>query len=186
MKWSDSDKQTLQSEYPYTPPEILAEKLSRSPDSIKAQAHRMGISKVDNHEKAYSVVRADPINLDNISDETGYFIAGLVAGEGSFPISDDGRGYKKASFYVGMDGRDKDILNTLADVLDCGSVKERTDGAYALDISNIGELVLRVIPFFDEYGFGECHKSEQYQEWREWLLQRVPQKVELHKTTERP
>lgn len=187
--WSESEEQKLQEKYPYTPPEILSREFGRSPDAIKAKANRMGLSKSPNYEKGYSVVRAESIDLSQIDDNYGHYLAGVVAGEGSFTISDDGRGYKSPELYVGMDSRDKDLLKLFGELLGCGAVRERKDNSssdiWTYCCSNFGDLVLRVIPFFDKYEFKSAFKQKQYDEWREWILQRVPQGVDLHKTTER-
>ena len=187
--WSDSEEKQLREQYPHTPPEILSREFGRSADAIKAKANRMGLSKPPNYEKGYSVVRAEPIDLSEIDDSDGHYLAGVVAGEGSFTISDDGRGYQSAELYIGMDSRDKDLLKLFDEVLDCGAVRQRQDSSssdiWTYCCSNFGDLVLRVIPFFDKYGFKSAFKQQQYDEWREWILQRVPQGVDLHKDTER-
>ncbi|MCK5059892.1 MAG: LAGLIDADG family homing endonuclease [Candidatus Pacebacteria bacterium] len=93
------------------------------------------------------------------------YIVGLVDGEGSFTvyIRDIDKEKKvirrtiaEPKFYIKLIEKDKDILYTLKDFFDCGSVYFQKDtrlnhqNCYRYEVYNRNDLTKIIIPFFQE------------------------------------
>jgi len=175
--WSEEEISKLKNKYPYTPTGVLSKEIGRSENSIKTKAHRLGVSKVDNYEIGYSIQRTDEINLESVDDEKAKYVAGVVAGEGSFSISSDGNGGKTPSFDVAMNIRDKELLRLVKDILGCGKIRERSRGNDMCQyrVSDYGNIINRVIPFFEKYNMPKAYKEKQFKDWKAWIMKRVPE-----------
>jgi hypothetical protein len=188
-KWTDTEIDKLESLYPLLPPESLEKEFpDRSKNAIRSKANYLNLSKVDGYRRAYSVNRSDSIQLDELDESMSHFVCGLTAGEGYFILNDfHSENYR---FGMGLHPKDNDILNELQDFFGCGTIdldRKNGDSEYSqFRVVDLGDIVLRIIPFFDKYGLRNTHKQQQYNEWRKNVLDSLPQGCNIHKTTERP
>lgn len=89
-------------------------------------------------------------------DRLGYFLAGFAEGEGSFNVSLRRKVDYKVNWQVvlsfNVSQKDPTILKILKDQLQCGIIKVRKrDGLHSYDITNPGDVIRRVIPYFQKY-----------------------------------
>lgn len=89
-------------------------------------------------------------------EKLGFFLAGFVEGEGSFNISLRRKADYKVSWQVVMSfnvsQKDPTILYLLQEELECGIIKVRKiDNLYSLDVTNQGDIIQKVIPYFQNY-----------------------------------
>lgn len=89
-------------------------------------------------------------------EELGFFLAGFVEGEGSFNISLRRKADYKVSWQVVMSfnvsQKDPTILYLLQKELGCGIIKVRKiDNLYSFDVTNPGDIIQKVIPYFLKY-----------------------------------
>jgi len=86
-----------------------------------------------------------------------YFIAGLVEGEGYFGVNISKNdalvvGYQVLmSFGIDMDIRELELLKKIKDVLGCGKVHIRKNNKVQYRVRAIGDIVNKIIPFFNEH-----------------------------------
>lgn len=99
-----------------------------------------------------------------------YFIAGFVAGEGSFGI------YKikgkpnsyVVEFIVEVNKRDLKILKEIQKAVKCGYIYggyKKRPNMVRFKVSGKKDLINKVIPFMDKYLMGS-YKRKQYKKWR--------------------
>ncbi len=93
--------------------------------------------------------------LDRIPRDLGNWIAGFVDGEGSFNIPvrrerDRGLPWRVSlSFNVSQIG--PEVPELLGSIFEVGTVRGRGDGAFYFEVTKPGDLVKRVIPFFNRF-----------------------------------
>jgi len=97
----------------------------------------------------------------------GHFIAGLVAGEGSFMVGADSLASSigicfRASFSVGLHKRDLLILETMQRTLQCGHISICKRGIADWHVCDRREIIEKVIPFFRKFGFRNTYKQQQF------------------------
>lgn len=102
----------------------------------------------------------------------GSYIAGFVDGEGSFNVSLRRNNDYKVGWQVvlsfNVSQKDITVLNLLKETLACGIIKQRKcDHLYSYDVTKPSDVVDRVLPFFDKYGFISKSKKENYQLFKE-------------------
>jgi LAGLIDADG endonuclease len=96
----------------------------------------------------------------------GYYFAGFVDGEGSFNLSfRKRRDYKlpwKISLCLNVSQKDQVILERLKDVLQCGTIRYKSDGVWFFEVNNLASIREHVIPFFDRYHFLSAKKQRDF------------------------
>lgn len=111
-----------------------------------------------------------PYNTDNITIGTKMnldpnYVAGFVAGDGSFFISKPSLTGKwpnyDATFSVAQDKKDLDLLERRMLALGCGSIKQGGNNMIGLSVRNKKELYDIVIPFFTKYSLNN-EKSQDF------------------------
>ncbi|AGM11403.1 LAGLIDADG endonuclease [Halogranum tailed virus 1] len=178
-KWTQDEISQLEELYPVTYTDNLTDEFGRSSEAIRAKASRLGLQKHDDLDKIESIESSNKIDLSDISDERGNFLAGFVAGEGSF-IRKRENGSKRFTFQVTVADDDPEAIDMLKQTLDCGTIHQyapRRDGekgSIVFQVSKYGDIVKKVIPFFDKYGFHRTRKNGQYREWAEVALMELP------------
>jgi hypothetical protein len=186
-RWTDTEINKLESLYSLLPPESLEREFpNRSREAIRNKANGLDLSKAEGYQRAYSVNRSEPINLDKLDESMAHFICGLTSGEGYFTLNQGNSDSYR--FGISLQPDDEQILHNLQNFFGCGLISsERKSGEKKLSsfrVVDLGDIVLRIIPFFDNYQLRDTLKQEQYQSWRKQVLDSVPQGVTLHKTTE--
>ena len=90
-----------------------------------------------------------------IKPEDANYIVGFVDGEGSFNISFIRRSdYKyniKISPSFNISQKDKEILEWIKGVFNCGTIRDRGDGVFYYEVQDIKSLKKIIIPFFNNY-----------------------------------
>lgn len=106
------------------------------------------------------------------TDALAAFLAGFVAGEGSFSGASDGTRYL---FEVGLGASDREMCELLRRFLGIGHVydsprrKPHHDDESSYNITALRELLDVVVPFMDAH-LPPSYKREQYLAWRARLL----------------
>ncbi|OGY37318.1 MAG: hypothetical protein A3E36_02495 [Candidatus Andersenbacteria bacterium RIFCSPHIGHO2_12_FULL_45_11b] len=122
-------------------------------------------------------------SIENIPEDTGWYLSGFTDGEGSFNVSTINRnkdfktGWKIAlSFNISQ--RDTTVLNLFQKTLQCGTFRKRKDGVTYYEVRRIDDLQNTVIPFFERFILKSVSKRKQFEIFRE-ILQIVAQKEHL-------
>ena len=186
-RWTNNEIDKLESLYPLLPPESLEQEFQgRSREAISNKANDLGLSKVDGYQRAYSINRSEELEISELNDSMAHFVCGLTAGEGYFTLNKGNSDSYR--FGINLQPQDEEILYDLQDFFDCGVLtSKRKAGDRKLSsfrVVDLGDIVLRIIPFFDNYPLRNTKKRRQYEEWRQEVLDSVPQGVDLHKDTE--
>ena len=96
---------------------------------------------------------------------SGEYIAGFVEGEGCFSINYNSScnsryTYLRPMFSVGVNKRDKKLLEKIRKKLDCGIIYldkrknySREHDCYSYRVHKIADIYNKLIPFFDKYQF---------------------------------
>lgn len=89
------------------------------------------------------------------SKELGYYLAGFTDGEGSFNISfrrrNDYRLPWKVSISFNISQKDESLPKLFQAVLGCGTLRWRKDGVCYFEVTNLRDIINKVIPFFKEF-----------------------------------
>jgi hypothetical protein len=99
------------------------------------------------------------------------FIAGFVAGEGTFT----GSGNDRFRFAVELGASDRSSCDLLRAYFEVGHVnwyrrrKEHYDDEVVFAVQSLRELVEVIVPFMDEH-LAPSYKRQQYEQWRGRLL----------------
>ncbi len=99
------------------------------------------------------------------SDAIGYFLAGVLDGEGSFGMKN--RGNSKQP-YLAVAMKDKEIIDLFQTFLEYGKVRERKDGAYHYEINHSQVLQKVCNIFLTQYPLKHKRQHEKLQ-----ALQRI-------------
>ncbi|MCZ7526975.1 MAG: LAGLIDADG family homing endonuclease [Acidimicrobiia bacterium] len=100
------------------------------------------------------------------------FVAGLVAGEGTFTVTQDP---PKFGFAVALGASDGRTLRILWELFEAGTIHSSPrraahhDDVVCFQVRRLRDLVEVVVPFMDEH-LPPSHKRRQYLAWRERLL----------------
>lgn len=109
------------------------------------------------------------------------YIVGFIDGEGSFSISASKHKTLKrkveirAALEIELRADDKDILEKIKDIFDCGHMYVLNYEKYGwyphvkYKVSNTQDLVNKIIPFFDKYP-PQSKKAEVYKIFREIVI----------------
>ncbi len=111
------------------------------------------------------------LNVDQVPQRIGHYLAGFTDGEGSFNVSFRKRGdYAmpwKISLCFNVSQRDKVILALFKRHLKCGTLRSRDDGVWYYEVNNFTAIVENVIPFFDRFGFLSAKKKRDFLKFKE-------------------
>ena len=106
------------------------------------------------------------LNVKEIPDKIGYYLAGFTDGEGSFNLSFRKRkDYSmpwKISLCFNVSQKDKVILALFKRHLKCGTLRSRNDGVWYYEVNNFTAIQGNVIPFFKRFGFLSAKKKRDF------------------------
>ena len=121
----------------------------------------------DNQQERFSGV----LDVKQITERMGNYLAGFTDGEGSFNVSFRKRGdYAmpwKVSLCFNVSQRDKVVLTLFKQHLKCGTLRSRQDGVWYYEVNNFTAIVENVIPFFDRFGFLSSKKQRDFAKFRQ-------------------
>ena len=111
------------------------------------------------------------LDVSQVPQRIGDYLAGFTDGEGSFNVSFRKRGdYAmpwKVSLCFNVSQRDKVILALFKQHLKCGTLRSRPDGVWYFEVNNFNAIVENVIPFFDRFGFLSAKKKRDFSKFQE-------------------
>ena len=111
------------------------------------------------------------LNVQEIPDRIGYYLAGFADGEGSFNLSFRKRNdYSmpwKMSLCFNVSQKDKVILTLFKRHLKCGTLRARDDGVWYYEVNNFTAVRENVIPFFDRFGFLSAKKKRDFVKFKQ-------------------
>ena len=111
------------------------------------------------------------LNVNEIPERIGYYLAGFADGEGSFNVSFRKRkDYSmpwKISLCFNVSQKDKVILALFKRHLRCGTLRSRNDGVWYYEVNNFTAIEENVIPFFDRFGFLSAKKKRDFVKFRQ-------------------
>jgi hypothetical protein len=120
-----------------------------------------GDRRADNQQERFQM-----LNVNSISPQIGYYLAGFTDGEGSFNISfrprPDYRIPWKISACFNISQKDKVILALFKRHLSCGTMRVRHDGVWYFEVNNLDAIRTNVIPFFERFGFLSATKKNDF------------------------
>ncbi len=119
-----------------------------------------------------------------IPTHIGWYLAGFADGESSFnvkfrPRNDSKNGWK-VSLSFNVSQKEKLILTLFKRYLGCGTIRQRGDGIWYYEVTNIDALVEKVIPFFNEYKFFSQRKKNAFSKFKK-VLEIIKSKKHLTK-----
>lgn len=110
------------------------------------------------------------LDLKKIPPEIGWYLAGFADGEGSFNVSfqprKDYRNPWKVSLCFNIFQKDKVILSQFKKYLKCGTMRQRSDGVWYYEVSNLNAIVENVIPFFEKFSFRSAKKKRDFSKFK--------------------
>lgn len=111
-------------------------------------------------------------NVERVSPDLGFYLAGFADGEGSFNVTfRKRRDYRaipwKVSLCFNVSQRDEEILRVFQRELGCGSMRMRRDGVWYFEVNDLEEITHAVIPFFERFGFLSLKKKRDFQKFTE-------------------
>ena len=111
------------------------------------------------------------LNVKEIPDKIGYYLAGFADGEGSFNLSFRKRkDYSmpwKISLCFNVSQKDKVILALYKRHLKCGTLRSRNDGVWYYEVNNFTAIQGNVIPFFERFGFLSAKKKRDFAKFKQ-------------------
>lgn len=111
------------------------------------------------------------LDVSQIPQRIGNYLAGFTDGEGSFNVSFRKRGdYAmpwKVSLCFNVSQRDRVILALFKQHLKCGTMRSRADGVWYYEVNNFTAIVENVIPFFDRFGFLSAKKQRDFAKFKQ-------------------
>lgn len=124
------------------------------------------------------------LNVKQVPERIGCYIAGFVDGEGSFHLvfrrRQDYMLPWKVSLSLNVSQKDKVILAWLKKHLVCGSIRNKGGGVWMYEVSNLEAIRSNVIPFFREFGFISAKKKRDFAIFRQ-MADMMAQGAHLHK-----
>ena len=110
------------------------------------------------------------LNVNEIPERIGYYLAGFADGEGSFNLSFRKRkDYSqpwKISLCFNVSQKDKVILALYKRHLKCGTLRTRKDGVWYYEVNNFTAIQENVIPFFNRFGFLSEKKKRDFSKFK--------------------
>ena len=111
------------------------------------------------------------LNVQEIPERIGYYLAGFADGEGSFNLSFRKRNdYSmpwKISLCFNVSQKDKVILALYKRHLKCGTLRSREDGVWYYEVNNFAAIQSNVIPFFNRFGFLSAKKKRDFVKFKQ-------------------
>ena len=111
------------------------------------------------------------LDVSQVPQRIGHYLAGFTDGEGSFNVSFRRRGdYAmpwKVSLCFNVSQRDRIILTLFEQHLKCGTMRSRADGVWYYEVNNFTAIVENVIPFFDRFGFLSKKKQRDFAKFKQ-------------------
>jgi len=111
------------------------------------------------------------LDVSQVPDRIGNYLAGFTDGEGSFNVSFRKRGdYAmpwKVSLCFNVSQRDQTVLGLLMEQLKCGTIRSRSDGVSYFEVNAFTAVVGNVIPFFDRFGFLSLKKQRDFAKFKQ-------------------
>ena len=110
------------------------------------------------------------LNVNEIPERIGNYLAGFADGEGSFNLSfRKRRDYSmpwKISLCFNVSQKDKVILALYKRHMRCGTLRGRQDGVWYYEVNNFTAIRENVIPFFDRFGFLSAKKKRDFSKFK--------------------
>jgi hypothetical protein len=111
------------------------------------------------------------LNVNEIPERIGNYLAGFADGEGSFNLSfRKRRDYSmpwKISLCFNVSQKDKVILALYKRHMKCGTLRGRQDGVWYYEVNNFTAIRENVIPFFERFGFLSAKKKRDFGKFKE-------------------
>ena len=111
------------------------------------------------------------LDVSQVPEQIGHYLAGFTDGEGSFNVSFRKRGdYAipwKVSLCFNVSQRDRVILTLFEQHLRCGTMRSRADGVWYYEVNNFTAIIENVIPFFDRFGFLSKKKQRDFAKFKQ-------------------
>jgi len=111
------------------------------------------------------------LDVSQVPERIGSYLAGFTDGEGSFNVSFRKRGdYAmpwKVSLCFNVSQRDRAVLVLLMEHLKCGTMRSRSDGVSYFEVNTFAAIVENVIPFFDRFGFLSLKKQRDFAKFKQ-------------------
>jgi len=108
-----------------------------------------------------------------VPPKIGWYLAGFADGEGSFNVSirprKDYRNKWKISLSFSVSQKEKVILTLFKRYLGCGTLRQREDGVWYFEVTNINALSEKVIPFFNKFKFLSQRKKKAFSKFKKIL-----------------
>lgn len=106
------------------------------------------------------------LRVERVPAKIGWYLAGFADGEGSFNVSFRPRSdYSfpwKVSLCFNVSQRDSVILSLFKRHLECGTMRQRSDGVWYYEVNNLLAIRENVIPFFRRFGFMSAKKKRDF------------------------
>src|SRR3977135_816798 len=97
------------------------------------------------------------LDVSQVPQQIGHYLAGFTGGEGSFNVSFRKRGDYAMPWQVSLcfnvSQRERFVLTLFEQHLKCGTMRSRADGVWYYEVNNFTAIIENVIPFFDRFGF---------------------------------
>ncbi len=104
--------------------------------------------------------------MKNVPRDIGFYLAGFADGEGSFDVSfrkrDDFKQGFKVSLSFNVSQKEKVILALFKRYLGCGTLRQRKDGIWYYEVTNLNAIEQNVIPFFKKFHFLSQKKKRDF------------------------
>jgi hypothetical protein len=111
------------------------------------------------------------LDVSQVPDRIGNYLAGFTDGEGSFNVSFRKRGdYAmpwKVSLCFNVSQRDRAVLVLFMEHLKCGTMRSRPDGVSYFEVNTFVAIADNVIPFFDRFGFLSVKKQRDFAKFKQ-------------------
>jgi len=111
------------------------------------------------------------LNVKQVPERIGYYLAGFADGEGSFNISfrprEDYSVPWKVSVCFNVSQRDKVVLTLFRRYLNCGTMRQRGDGVWYYEVNNLTAIWENVIPFFEKFRFLSAKKKRDFSKFKQ-------------------
>ena len=108
-----------------------------------------------------------------VPPKIGWYLAGFADGEGSFNVSlrprKDYRNKWKVRLSFNVSQKEKVILALFKRHLGCGTLRQRKDGVWYFEVTNINSLSEKVVPFFEKYRFLSQRKKKAFSKFKKIL-----------------
>ena len=112
----------------------------------------------------------DP-RIVRVPPEIGYYLAGFADGEGSFNLSFRPRPDYAVPWKVtpsfNVSQKERVILALFKRYLGCGTLRDRPDGVWYFEVTNINAIVENVIPFFERFPFLSAKKKRDFSKFKQ-------------------